>query len=49
MRSLNIALNYYAEDVVNELIGRVLMQDIHLEGFDELTLSNFYDIIEIVD
>ena len=47
MRSLNIALSYGAEEKVNnELIGRVLMQDIHPEGFDELTLSNFDENVD---
>ena len=36
-------------DVANGLISRLLMQDIHPEGFDEITLSNFSQIIEDLD
>ena len=28
-------------DIVNELLGRILMQDIHPEGFKQITLKGF--------
>ena len=47
MRSLNIAPSYgeIQSDVINGLIGRLLMQDIHPDGLDEITLSNFSKIV----
>ena len=46
MRSFNIAPSYgkIQSDVINGLIGRLLMQDIHPEGLEEITLSNFSNI-----
>ena len=32
---------YCSYGVLNELIGRILMQDIHHEGFEQITLSAF--------
>ena len=51
MKSFKIALGYKAKesDVINGLIGRLLMQDIHYDGLDEITLSNFSDIVGELD
>ena len=51
MRSFNLALGYGKKEseVANGLLGRLLMQDIHYDGFDEITLSNFYDIVGELD
>ena len=45
MKSFNITpgsnCGEIQSDVINELLSRLLMQDIHPAGFDEITLSNF--------
>ena len=47
MKSFSISPNSKGgrvqSDVINELISRLLMQDIHPDGFDEITLSCFSD------
>ena len=47
LKSFKIAPNSKGEeiesDVINGLIGRLLIQDIHPDGFDEITLSCFSD------
>ena len=46
MKSFNLTIGLYSgfvqSDVINGLIGRLLMQDIHLDGFEEITLSQFH-------
>ena len=49
MKSFNITIGQYfdqmlAENTINELIGRLLMQDIHQDGFEEIILSQLYEI-----
>ena len=43
MRSFSLALSYNEtrSDVINGLIGRLLMQDIPPEGFNEINLFGF--------
>ena len=36
-------------DVINGLFGRLLMQDIHSEGFEEITLSCFSDYVGVIN
>ena len=46
MKSFNITLGRFyqisSSDTINELLGRLLMQDIHPDGFEEIILSQFY-------
>ena len=49
MKSFNITIGknsdqLLANDTMNELIGRLLMQDIHPNGFEEIFLSQFYEM-----
>lgn len=40
--SFNISMGengFASYDVINQLIGRILMQDIHVDGFKQITLS----------
>ena len=44
MKSLSIKIDTYFEfrsDMINGLIGRLLMQDIHPDGLEEIALSKF--------
>ena len=47
MKSFNITIGLYSgivrSDMINGLVGRLLMQDIHPDGFEEITLSQFHD------
>ena len=53
MKSFNIKINLYSgivrSDMINGLIGRLLMQDIHPDGFEEITLSHFNDDVGNLD
>ena len=53
MKSFNITIGSYEQtltsDMINELISRLLMQDIHRDGFDEIILSEFHEITGLLD
>ena len=52
MKSFNITLSHDKEvgcGVVNELIGRLLIQDIHPDGLDQIKFSSFTEKVELLN
>ena len=53
MKSFNITIGsnvgIIQADMINELIDRLLMQDIHTDGFEEITLRRFQMDMGVLD
>ena len=44
--NINLGVHYCDYDVINGLIGRILMQDIHPDGFKEIAFSHFFEAVD---